>query len=180
MIRTDFVVTQDTPGFASISWTATDATKANWLYVDGKPVASNLVESTAARSISVPWESDDTHHIELHEEDLNSDISCTVPVQNSLPYLSWSNVFSAVRYDVINNLKMIGSFPQDLDSDTFYFLCPSRLTAGWNTLEIRSENAYGSQSTGTIWDYFVWTILPEVSDVTVAGSGGVFDLTVTA
>ena len=174
----DLTIEQANPGEVRISWTASAATKANWLYVDGVPLADNYVEDTAARSVLAEWAAGETRHIELHEGTAGDPVGPTVEEVNDLPRVYWTNLAAAEEYRIYVDDVRVEVVPQDTEVLRFGIMCPRFLESGWNHLRVEAVDEYGQESTRLNWHYFVFTPLPAPTDIAVSGTGP-YTLTIT-
>lgn len=125
---------------------------------------------------------DSVFALEVHDEE----VARTVHREPELhPLIRWTPVATAERYYVYHTqpggseARIHTAFHDD-DVGIYSVRCPVECEAGWNKFRVEAVLANGIESTTAVW-YERIRDLPEApSDMTLAGTGGVFTLTLTA
>jgi len=187
MLIASIQVAQLAGGKVRVSWTG-GALLNVWLFCNGSLVFEDLdFAGETERELDVAVDTRRPFLIEVHEAAAASAISAIFPHPELTPFVHWAPSAGAEQYRVYH--KESGGAEGCLrvvfhdEHQDHYAVSPYNALEGrdgvWHAFRVEARDYYRRETTTTRWWEMFYDFPTSPAGLAVAGSGGVFSLTVT-
>lgn len=188
-LNTDYTIEPDGARHALLRWESANADDVSWVFVDGALAVGPVVPETAARTARVPFSPSECVAVDIHDLDADTMQSGSIRVAPRVrPTLCWNAVSDAAHYRVYHKQGAGGTESKIFDApatsglERYAIQCPIELDGvggAWHYFRVEAVDESGNESECDAWVY--WAVEPPAvpASVTVSGSGGTFDITLT-
>lgn len=169
------------------AWTGTTDMLAS-VWIDGELVFSGLSFDGTARSVILPMRpGTPVFALDIVEYELGESVNGIATAPETHPVINWrvtdtaavkSRVYGRHADDASETL--LEDIPVTADKELYSWRLRLSRAHGWNWFRVMSVDSTGNESTISAWPFYVIDKPGDVSGIAVAGTAGVFSITLTA